>query len=202
MRRTGLQLLIIVNAASSATSLRSFDATRATASRGHSCTRWRALRAGPGGNHLAGGPGDARHRGAAGIDAGPYRRVLLVLQPARGGSLLNLHLTKAHAPRLQAAADRLIAALADCPSVCEHLHLPVQAGDDDVLRRMGRQYTTEHYLERLAAIHRVNGRVALGLSIVLAFSIGLATTLSAVGIVGFVRQNLFNGWFNTLLTPR
>ena len=42
-------------------------------------------------------------------------------------------------------SDRLIAALADCPSVCEHLHLPVQSGDDAVLRRMGRQYTIEHY---------------------------------------------------------
>ena len=49
-------------------------------------------------------------------------------------------------------SDRLIAALADCRSVCEHLHLPVQSGDDAVLRRMGRQYTIEHYLERLARI--------------------------------------------------
>ena len=49
-------------------------------------------------------------------------------------------------------SDRLIAALAECPSVCEHLHLPVQSGDDQVLRRMGRQYTIEHYRERLARI--------------------------------------------------
>ncbi len=42
-------------------------------------------------------------------------------------------------------SDRLIAALADCASVCEHLHLPVQSGSDAVLRRMGRQYTIEHY---------------------------------------------------------
>ena len=46
-------------------------------------------------------------------------------------------------------SDRLIEAMAECPSVCEHLHLPVQSGDDAVLRRMGRQYTIEHYLERL-----------------------------------------------------
>ena len=47
-------------------------------------------------------------------------------------------------------SDRLIAAMADCPSVCEHLHLPVQSGPTPVLRRMGRQYTVEHYRERLA----------------------------------------------------
>ena len=50
--------------------------------------------------------------------------------------------------------DRLIAAMAECPSVCEHLHLPVQSGDDAVLRRMGRQYTVASYLalvERLRA---------------------------------------------------
>ena len=49
-------------------------------------------------------------------------------------------------------SDRLIEAMAECPSVCESLHLPVQSGDDDVLRRMGRQYTMEHYLERLDRI--------------------------------------------------
>ncbi len=36
--------------------------------------------------------------------------------------------------------ERLIAAMAECPSVCEHLHLPVQSGSDEILHRMGRQY--------------------------------------------------------------
>ena len=50
--------------------------------------------------------------------------------------------------------DRLIEAMAECASVCEHLHLPVQSGHDEVLRRMGRQYSVEAYLglvERLRA---------------------------------------------------
>jgi tRNA-2-methylthio-N6-dimethylallyladenosine synthase len=50
--------------------------------------------------------------------------------------------------------DRLIEAMASCPSVCEHLHLPVQSGDDAVLRRMGRQYTVDAYrglVDRLRA---------------------------------------------------
>ncbi len=66
-------------------------------------------------------------------------------------------------------SDRLIAALADCPSVCEHLHLPVQSGDDAVLRRMGRQYTIEHYLERLSAIRAAVPGIAISTDIIVGF---------------------------------
>ena len=44
-----------------------------------------------------------------------------------------------------------IAAMAECPSVCEHLHLPLQSGSDTVLARMHRGYTAERYLQRLRA---------------------------------------------------
>lgn len=44
-----------------------------------------------------------------------------------------------------------IAAMADTPTVCEHLHLPLQAGSDRVLAAMHRGYTAERYLEKLAA---------------------------------------------------
>jgi tRNA-2-methylthio-N6-dimethylallyladenosine synthase len=66
-------------------------------------------------------------------------------------------------------SDRLIAAMAECPSVCEHLHLPVQSGDDAVLRRMGRQYTIEHYLERLAAIREAVPGIAISTDVIVGF---------------------------------
>ncbi len=66
-------------------------------------------------------------------------------------------------------SDRLIAAMADCPSVCEHLHLPVQSGDDAVLRTMGRQYTTEHYRERLAAIRAAVPGIAISTDVIVGF---------------------------------
>jgi tRNA-2-methylthio-N6-dimethylallyladenosine synthase len=44
-----------------------------------------------------------------------------------------------------------ISAMADCENVCEHLHLPLQAGSDHTLARMHRGYTAERYLERLRA---------------------------------------------------
>jgi tRNA-2-methylthio-N6-dimethylallyladenosine synthase len=44
-----------------------------------------------------------------------------------------------------------IEAMAECASVCEHLHLPLQAGSDRTLARMHRGYTAERYQARLAA---------------------------------------------------
>ena len=66
-------------------------------------------------------------------------------------------------------SDRLIAAMAECPSVCEHLHLPVQSGDDAMLKRMGRQYTIEHYLERLARIREAVPGIAISTDVIVGF---------------------------------
>jgi len=42
-------------------------------------------------------------------------------------------------------SESLIEAIADLPCVCEHLHMPLQSGDNDCLRRMKRTYSVERY---------------------------------------------------------
>jgi threonylcarbamoyladenosine tRNA methylthiotransferase MtaB len=49
-------------------------------------------------------------------------------------------------------SDTLVAALRETPTVSRHLHVPLQSGDDEVLRAMGRRYTTATYLRRLAPL--------------------------------------------------
>jgi tRNA-2-methylthio-N6-dimethylallyladenosine synthase len=66
-------------------------------------------------------------------------------------------------------SDRLIDAMAACPSVCEALHLPVQSGDDAMLRRMGRQYSIEHYLERLERIRAAVPQIAISTDVIVGF---------------------------------
>jgi threonylcarbamoyladenosine tRNA methylthiotransferase MtaB len=48
--------------------------------------------------------------------------------------------------------DALVSALRETPNVSRHLHVPLQSGDDGVLRAMGRRYTVSTYLRRLARL--------------------------------------------------
>lgn len=66
-------------------------------------------------------------------------------------------------------SDKLIHAIADLPALCEHVNLPVQAGDNEVLRRMRRTYTHEHYRERIALIRRTIPGVTLATDIIVGF---------------------------------
>jgi tRNA-2-methylthio-N6-dimethylallyladenosine synthase len=65
--------------------------------------------------------------------------------------------------------DRLIEAMAECRSVCEHLHLPVQSGSDAVLRRMGRQYTVEGYLRLVEKLRVAVPGIALSTDVIIGF---------------------------------
>ena len=53
-------------------------------------------------------------------------------------------------------SDNIIKAVADLPKVCEHINLPVQAGDDTVLNRMRRPYTRADYVD---LVHRIRDSI-------------------------------------------
>jgi threonylcarbamoyladenosine tRNA methylthiotransferase MtaB len=53
-------------------------------------------------------------------------------------------------------SDELVAALRETPTLARHLHVPLQSGDDGVLRAMARRYTSTTYLRRLEALGDFN----------------------------------------------
>ena len=65
--------------------------------------------------------------------------------------------------------DDIIEAIAQTPQVCKYVHLPVQAGSNRVLKRMGREYTREWYLERVSAIRSLIPDVVLSTDIIVGF---------------------------------
>jgi tRNA-2-methylthio-N6-dimethylallyladenosine synthase len=66
-------------------------------------------------------------------------------------------------------SDKLIHAIADLPKLCEHVNLPVQAGDNEILRRMRRTYTHEHYRDRIGMIRDTIPNVTLATDIIVGF---------------------------------
>ncbi len=80
--------------------------------------------------------------------------------------LKRLHWTAAHPLSM---TDEVIAALA-LPKQVNYLHLPVQAGSNEVLRRMNRKYTREQYLEVIRKIKGARPGIALGSDIIVGFS--------------------------------
>jgi tRNA-2-methylthio-N6-dimethylallyladenosine synthase len=64
---------------------------------------------------------------------------------------------------------RLIETAARLPKVCEHMELPVQSGDDAVLRRMGRGYTVAQYCDLVARIREAMPGVGLATDIIVGF---------------------------------
>jgi tRNA-2-methylthio-N6-dimethylallyladenosine synthase len=62
-----------------------------------------------------------------------------------------------------------VKAMAECRTVCEHIHLPLQAGSDRVLRSMKRAYTKKKYLEKVAMVREAIPEVAITTDIIVGF---------------------------------
>ena len=86
-------------------------------------------------------------------------------------------------------SDELIQAMGECKHVLPQFHLPVQAGNDEVLRRMNRRYTREQYLEKVRKLREVVPGIGLTTDIIVGFpgetEAQFQDTLSIVQEVGY-----------------
>lgn len=65
--------------------------------------------------------------------------------------------------------DRLIEAIAECKSVCEEINLPVQSGDNLILKRMGRGYNTDFFVQRINKLRETVPNIAISTDIIVGF---------------------------------
>lgn len=66
-------------------------------------------------------------------------------------------------------SDRIVAIVAGSDKFCPHFHLPLQSGEDEVLGRMRRRYTTAHYRERVERILAAMPSAAIGTDVIVGF---------------------------------
>ena len=97
-------------------------------------------------------------------------------------------------------SDRVIAAIADVPTVCEHVHLPMQSGSTEILKRMLRRYSREEYFQCMARLRAAIPGVSITTDIIVGFpgetEEHFEETLSAV------RQAQFADAFMFIFSPR
>jgi tRNA-2-methylthio-N6-dimethylallyladenosine synthase len=91
--------------------------------------------------------------------------------------------------------DRLIETIAATNCVCEHLHLPMQSGDNDCLRRMQRTYTIEKYTKIIEKVRALVPGVAVTTDVIVGFcgesEREFGNTLSAIRNIGFDQAYMF-----------
>ena len=85
--------------------------------------------------------------------------------------------------------DEVLHAIASFENICNYIHLPVQSGHSEVLKRMNRGYSREWYLERIEAIHRIIPDCAISTDIISGFCAETdkehEDTLSLMDLVAF-----------------
>ena len=118
----------------------------------------------------------------------------------RVGSVPGVRRVRFTSPHPNDFSDRVIAALAEVPTVCEHVHLPMQSGSSRTLKRMLRRYTREEYLECVARLRAAVPGLALTTDVIVGFpgetDEEFEETLSAVEAIGFVDA------FTFIFSPR
>ena len=91
--------------------------------------------------------------------------------------------------------DDTLLAIASRPNICRHIHLPVQSGSNDVLKRMNRKYTREDYLKRIDSIRRILPGCGISTDLFTGFSgeseEDFEQTLSLMREVGFDSSFMF-----------
>jgi tRNA-2-methylthio-N6-dimethylallyladenosine synthase len=131
-----------------------------------------------------------------GEEAGPAFADLLRRLDACDG-LERLRFMTSHPKDL---VDDLVAAVAELPSVCEHVHLPAQAGSDRVLRAMRRGYTVSQYLDRVRALRDAVPDVSITTDLIAGFPGESDDDFERT--MELVREAAFDAAFTFVYSPR
>ncbi len=96
--------------------------------------------------------------------------------------------------------EPVIAALAACESVCEHVHLPLQSGSSRVLKRMRRTYDRERYLRLVDTLRSRIPDVALGTDLIVGFPGETDDDFEAT--ISAVEEIRYESAFTFIFSPR
>ena len=107
------------------------------------------------------------HLGNYGLDLQPESSLFELLEKIEKLRVINrIRLSSIEPGEL---SDEIIALVAGSDRFCRHFHIPLQSGDDTVLKKMGRHYTRSFFADLIQGIHDKIQDVAIGLDVLVGF---------------------------------
>lgn len=106
------------------------------------------------------------HTGGYGDDFEDYKLADLLWDLDKIEGLKRIRISSIEASQID---DRIIEVLNVSEKMCRHLHIPLQAGDTDVLKRMRRKYTADEYRETILKLHQAMPDVAITTDAIVGF---------------------------------
>lgn len=97
-------------------------------------------------------------------------------------------------------SDELIACFADCKKLCHNIHLPVQSGSDEVLRRMNRHYNRQRYMEIVKKLRATCPDLSISTDIIVGFP--GETEEDFLDTLSLVREVEYDSAFTFIYSPR
>lgn len=97
-------------------------------------------------------------------------------------------------------SDELIACFADCKKLCHNIHLPVQSGSDEVLRRMNRHYNRQRYMEIVEKLRATCPDLSISTDIIVGFP--GETEEDFLDTLSLVREVEYDSAFTFIYSPR
>jgi tRNA-2-methylthio-N6-dimethylallyladenosine synthase len=125
----------------------------------------------------------------------PFGKLLWLLNEVRG-----LQRIRYTSPYPRDFKSDLIETIRDCPKVMEHVHMPLQSGDDEMLKAMKRQYTVEGALRIVAELREKVPGIAITTDIIVGFP--GETEEQFQNTLKMVRNVRFDGAFMFAYSPR
>ncbi len=129
--------------------------------------------------------------------SGDWDFARLLAAVAQVSGLERLRFTTSHPLHF---TDRIVDAMAAHPTICRFLHLPLQSGSEDVLKRMKRGYTTRDYRDRIAGLRRSVPEIAVSTDIIVGFPGESETDFQ--GTLAIVEAIRFDSIYSFIYSPR
>ena len=106
------------------------------------------------------------HTGGYGEDLADYSLARLLWDLDKIEGLKRIRISSIEASQI---TEEVLQVLKGSSKMCRHFHIPLQAGDDEILHRMRRKYTTEEYARTIELIHEIMPDAAITTDVIVGF---------------------------------